>query len=78
MKATLAEEFETIHGEDLDLFSLVDNPAEAVKIIHDHFTGVKIVGENLPRFETDEEEPTGEGTRLGKIPRRRTKPADDD
>jgi hypothetical protein len=73
MKKTLADEFETIHSNDLDLFSLVDNPTEAVQIIHDHFTGVKIVGENLPRFASDEDEPTGEGTRLGKMPKRRTK-----
>jgi uncharacterized protein (TIGR00730 family) len=71
MKKTLADEFETIHGDDLDLFSLVDTPTEAVQIIHDHFTGVKVVGENLPRFESDEDEPTGEGTRLGKMPKRR-------
>lgn len=78
MRTSLAEEFETIHGDDLDLFSLVDDPADAVKIITDHFTGVKIVGENLPRFESDEETPTGEGTRLGQLPKRRTKPVDDD
>ena len=76
MKRTLADEFETIHGDDLDLFSLVDNSAEAVKIIQDHFTGVKVVGENLPRFASDENEPTGEGTRLGKMPKRRKKPAE--
>jgi len=78
MERTLAEEFKTIDGEDLELFSLVDDPADAVKIIHDHFTGIKIVGENLPRFESDEEEPTGEGTRLGKMPKRRPKPVDDE
>ncbi len=70
MRATLAEQFETIDSDDLDLFSVVDTPAEAVKIIHDHFTGRKKVGENLPRFESDEEEPTGEGTRLGVPPKR--------
>ncbi len=70
MKAKLADEFETIGPDDLDLFSLVDTPEEAVKIISDHYTGRKKVGENLPRFETDEDEPTGEGTRLG-IPSKR-------
>ena len=29
------------------------------------------VGENLPKFESDEAEPTGEGTRLGVPPKRR-------
>ena len=70
MRATLAEQFETIGPDDLDLFSLVDTPEEAVKIIDDHYTGRKKVGENLPRFETDEDEPTGEGTRLGVPPKR--------
>jgi hypothetical protein len=66
MRNTLADEFKTIDTDDMDLFSLVDDPAEAVKIIYDHYTGRKVVGENLPRFESDEDEPTGEGTRLGK------------
>jgi uncharacterized protein (TIGR00730 family) len=71
MREKLAKEFNTISLEDLDLFSIVDTPEDAVKIIHDHFTGVKIVGENLPRFDSDELEPTGEGTRLGIPPKRR-------
>jgi hypothetical protein len=70
MRVTLAEQFETIDSDDLDLFSIVDTPAEAVKIIRDNFTGRKKVGENLPRFESDEDEPTGEGTRLGVPPKR--------
>jgi len=78
MRATLDEEFETISPEDLDLFSLVDDPAEAVQIIHDHYTGLKVVGKNLPRFDTDEDEPTGEGTRLGQPPRRRPNPTNED
>ena len=73
MKSTLAEKFETVEHDDLDLFSVVDKPAQAVQIIHDHFTGLKIVGERLPRFKSDEEEPTGEGTRLGVPPKRRPK-----
>ena len=71
MREKLANEFNTISPEDLDLFSIVDTPEEAVKIIHEHFTGVKKVGENLPKFESDEAEPTGEGTRLGVPPKRR-------
>ena len=75
MRTTLTEEFKTIGPEDLDLFSLVDDPEEAVQIIHNHYTGVHVVGENLPRFETDEDDPTGEGTRLGK-PSRKHQPPD--
>ncbi len=73
MESTLAEEFKTIGPDDMDLFSVVDDPAEAVQIIHDHYTGLKVVGENLPRFDSDEDEPTGEGTRLGKLAIRRPK-----
>ena len=74
MRTTLTEEFKTIDPEDLDLFSLVDDPEEAVQIIHNHYTGVHVVGENLPRFETDEDDPTGEGTRLGKPSRKHQLP----
>ncbi|MDP7004820.1 MAG: TIGR00730 family Rossman fold protein [Phycisphaerales bacterium] len=73
MRLTLAENFGTIDTDDLDLFSIVDEPSDAVQIIHDNFTGVKLVGEKLPRFETDEDEPTGEGTRIGVPPRRRAR-----
>ena len=73
MRSSLAEQFKTIEEDDLDLFSLVDDPKDAVKIIHDHFTGRKIVGENLPKFEDDDEAPTGEGTRLGVRPTRRSR-----
>ena len=70
MKTRLADTFETIEDGDLDLFKVVDDPAEAVKIVLDDFTGRKLAAENLPRFDTDESEPTGEGTRLGVRPRR--------
>jgi len=70
MKTRLAETFETIEESDLDLFTVVDDPAEAVQIVLDDFTGRKLAAEKLPRFEDDEAEPTGEGTRLGVRPRR--------
>ena len=70
MKTRLVEMFETIEESDLDLFKIVDDPAEAVKIVQDDFTGRKLAAEKLPRFDTDEDEPTGEGTRLGIRPRR--------
>lgn len=73
MRSSLAEQFETIGKDDLDLFSVVDDPKDAVEIIHDHFTGRKIVGENLPKFDDDDEAPTGEGTRLGIRPVRRSR-----
>ena len=74
MRSSLAEQFQTIGEDDLDLFSVVDDPKDAVEIIHDHFTGRKLVGENLPKFEDDDEAQTGEGTRLGVRPTRRTRP----
>ena len=70
MKTRLVGMFETISEEDLDLFQIVDDPAEAVKIVLDDFTGRKLAAKKLPRFETDEDEPTGEGTRTGVRPRR--------
>ncbi len=70
MRTRLVGMFETISEEDLDLFHIVDDPAEAVKIVLDDFTGRKLAAEKLPRFETDEDEPTGEGTRTGVRPRR--------
>ncbi|MDP7008481.1 MAG: TIGR00730 family Rossman fold protein [Phycisphaerales bacterium] len=72
MKTRLVDLFETIDENDLDLFRIVDDPADAVNIVLDDFTGRKLAAENLPRFDTDEEEPTGEGTRLGVPPRRRS------
>ncbi len=71
VRGTMAEQFQTIDEADLDLFSLVDDPAEAVAIIHDHTTGRRLAGERLPKVEGEEDEPTGEGTRLGVQPRRR-------
>jgi uncharacterized protein (TIGR00730 family) len=71
MRSTLAVKFKTIEPDDLELFSIVDDPAAAVHIILDHYTGRKIAGEKLPRFDSDEETPTGEGTRLGVPPVRR-------
>lgn len=70
MKTRLVDMFGTIEGCDLDLFTIVDDPAEAVKIVQDDFTGKKLAAEKLPRFDTDEDEPTGEGTRIGIRPRR--------
>ncbi|MBC8202807.1 MAG: TIGR00730 family Rossman fold protein [Planctomycetes bacterium] len=72
MKTHLVSTFETISEEDLDLFQIVDDPAEAVKIVLDDFTGRKLAAEKLPRFESDEDQPTGEGTRTGVRPRRGT------
>ncbi|MEM7227848.1 MAG: TIGR00730 family Rossman fold protein [Planctomycetota bacterium] len=69
VRATLDEKFHTISHEDLDLFTLTDDLDEAVSIIVDHHTGRKIAGDRLPRFEEDETEPSGEGTRIGVEPR---------
>jgi len=44
---------------------------EGVEFVYECFSGQREVGAGLPRFETDETEPTGEGTRGGMRPRRR-------
>ncbi len=70
MRTTMLGEHGNIGADDLDLFQLTDEPEEAVKIIYDSYIGTRKVAERLPRFESDEGEQTGEGTRVG-IERRR-------
>jgi len=73
---TLDEQFHTISPDDFDLFSLTDDIDEAVTIIHEAHTGKRRIAQKLPRFRSDGEDPSGEGTRLGVEPRRggRSKP----
>lgn len=73
IRSTLDEKYHTISPDDLDLFRLTDDVDEAVSIIHDHYTGTRPAGEKLPRFESDESVPTGEGTRTGVRPRKTIK-----
>ncbi len=70
MRAEMDLHFHTISDEDFDLFHLTDDVDEAVSIIHETFLGRRRAAERLPRFTTDEEVPTGEGTRLGVEPHR--------
>jgi len=64
-REVMDERFHTISPEDFDLFHLTDDVEEAADIIHETFLGKRPCAERLPRFETDEIVPTGEGTRLG-------------
>lgn len=72
VRSTLDEQFHTISHDDLELFELTDDVDEAVQIMCDHCSGRKPAAAKLPRFEEDEVVPTGEGTRLGVKPRKRS------
>ncbi len=70
MRHTMCERVQTVVAEDFDLFSLTDDVDEAISIIHDNLTGKHKVAQKLPRFASDEEVQTGEGTRAGVEPRK--------
>ena len=70
MRKTMHDKFQTVGSEDFDLFTLTDDVDEAVGIIHDSFTGKRKVAERLPRFASDKDVHTGEGTRMGVDPRK--------
>jgi uncharacterized protein (TIGR00730 family) len=70
IRATLDTRFQTISPEDHDLFHLTDDVDEAVEIVHETAVGKRKAGEWLPRFASDEDVPTGEGTRTGNMPRK--------
>ena len=69
MQSTLCDEFGTISAEDLELFHLTDDPDEVAEIMYETHQGRRTAGAKLPRFDSDEAIPTGEGTRLGIRPR---------
>ncbi len=73
VREVMDEQFHTISPEDFELFHLTDDVQEAADIIHETLLGKRSCAERLPRFETDEVVPTGEGTRLG-IKARRSGP----
>jgi len=57
--------YSTISPQDFDLFHLTDSVDEAVDIVYDTYIGKRQAAAELPRFTTDEQTPTGEGTRTG-------------
>jgi uncharacterized protein (TIGR00730 family) len=73
----LDQQFHTISPKDDELFQLTDDVDEAVSIVYETHIGKRTAAPWLPRFATDEMQPTGEGTRLGVEPRRggRIRPA---
>ena len=71
IRSTLDETYHTISPADFDLFTLTDDVDEAVDIMYQCYIGNRKAAPLLPRFETDETEPTGEGTRLGVPPHKR-------
>ncbi|MCA9291730.1 MAG: TIGR00730 family Rossman fold protein [Phycisphaerales bacterium] len=68
--STMAKSYQTVSPDDFELFTLTDDVEEAVDIVHETFIGTRKIAEKLPRFESDETHPTGEGTRSGIEPRR--------
>jgi uncharacterized protein (TIGR00730 family) len=70
LRSVMAEKYKTISVSDFDLFHLTDDLDEAVRIIHETHTGKRTIADRLPRFTSDEDVPTGEGTRRGVSPRR--------
>lgn len=75
LKSTLDERYGTISTGDFELFRLTDDVDEAVRIVHESYTGELEVGGDLPRFPTDlEARESGEGTRRGVIPRQSAVP----
>ncbi len=71
IRETLDRRYHTISPEDDELFMLTDSVDEAVQCVYETNIGLRQWGEKLPRFESDEKEPTGEGTRRGVTPRKR-------
>lgn len=70
MRGTLMQQYRTISPGDFELFQITDDVDEAVQIVHETYLGKRTVAENLPRFASDEADPTGEGTRTGIEPRK--------
>jgi len=70
MKKTMAARHQTISPEDLDLFRLTDDPAEAVAIVAQCHEQKKSLGPKEPALSPAAAEPTAEGTRWGVAPTR--------
>ncbi len=65
MRSTMLKEHDNIDPQDLDLFHVTDDVDEAVNIIYETYIGKRTAAAQLPRFKSDLEEESGEGTRVG-------------
>ncbi|MCZ6834383.1 MAG: TIGR00730 family Rossman fold protein, partial [Planctomycetota bacterium] len=70
MHQTLDTQFKTISPGDFNLFTVMDDLDEAVTYLHDCHTGKVKHCADLPRYAEDEDDQSGEGTRLGIEPRK--------
>ena len=70
VRSSMQEAFNTISVNDLNMFHLTDDVDEAVQIVYETHIGKRKAAEWLPRFTSDEDVPTGEGTRAGVEPRK--------
>ncbi|MCI0362471.1 MAG: TIGR00730 family Rossman fold protein, partial [Phycisphaerales bacterium] len=57
----LIKQYHTISADDFNLFHLTDSVDEAVDIVYETHIGKRQIAQQLPRFVTDEQVPTGEG-----------------
>jgi len=70
LRSTVLDRFGHISPIDLELFNATDDVEEAVNIVYETYIGKRTVAKGLPRFKSDEELATGEGTRSGIKPRK--------
>ena len=70
IRGTMQEKYATISPQDFNLFHVTDSVEEAVDIVYETHIGKRRAAAELPRFVSDEQTPTGEGTRRGVQPRR--------
>jgi predicted Rossmann-fold nucleotide-binding protein len=73
MRKTMLGEFKSIGEDDMDLFRVTDDVAEATKIIEDCYNSKTSLGPQPPDMPDHVSWPTAEGTRTGVDPRFGTK-----
>lgn len=74
MKETMLGQYENISPEDMELFHVTDDVAEAVQIMSKCQEMQKGLGRDEPDFPSAAAEPTAEGTRVGIDPTRPRRP----
>lgn len=71
MRQVMLEQHQAISPQDMDLFRVTDDPAEAVSIVTRCFDEQCWLGPAPPTFSAAASEPTAEGTLTGIMPTRR-------
>jgi len=65
IRSVMLQKHHNIESQDLNLFHITDDPAEAVDIIYETHIGKRKTAQKLPPFISRAFEETGEGTRVG-------------